>query len=94
MAALARFLPSSDYVFDERSLLFRLPGTNYTVFAPVFAVALYIPLTFLIPRVLPRPIEARLLLAAHNGFLLLVSLTMFFGTLLAIFKNVTQVRPS
>lgn len=92
MEALARFLPSPDYVYDSRDLYFSLPGTSFNLFAPIFAVALYIPLTFIIPRVLPRPFEARLLLAAHNGLLMIVSIAMFVGTIWAVVKNVSQVR--
>ena len=91
MARLAAWLPSENYVYSSSDLLFPLPETSFNILAPIFAVVVYIPLIFIIPRILPRPFEARPLLALHNGLLLLISIAMFSGVVWATFKNMTRV---
>ena len=81
------WLPSEKYTFTSADLIISIPGTNLQVSAPFLAVPVYLFLClFLLPRLVTRRHEARGLLALHNGFLLVLSLIMFVGTVWACIK--------
>lgn len=86
------WLPTEAYTFEPNDLLISIPGTSWTILAPFLAVPLYLVLClFLLPLFIPRRIEARLLLALHNGFLLLLSIAMFVGVTWAAGKHLFMV---